>query len=205
MNPHVWASKIMSHQLSTMTSLLCRVESGGAPQQQSAISGPTERQGSVKMKPRHRAVTLKWSEAGTGGRGRGEENKILIAKLSWKWQQKLLCLAFESITVVCLSTYHSASVNAVSPISYKKVCVCAVRRPSSVWLSVTMTVFLISSLSLLSCLPGLNLSLKSMSLFPTSFEENADSRPQNTSVKWKGTDNKRDDEVVWRNSEKEED
>lgn len=43
-------------------------------------------------------------------------------------KKKLPCLAFESITVVWLSSYRSLSVNAVSPTSYKKVCMCVLSR-----------------------------------------------------------------------------
>lgn len=124
----------------------------------------------AKMQPRRQT-----RQQGGGLRERGRNKregriKMPIAKLSWKWQKKLLCLAFESITVVWLSSYHSLSVNAVSPISHKRVCVCAcvVKRLWSVWLWVSATVFLISPLSLplLSCLSGLDLSPRSMSLFP---------------------------------------
>lgn len=48
-----------NHVTPTVNNDITALPSGGAPQQQSAISGRTEKQGSVKMKPRHRAVTLK--------------------------------------------------------------------------------------------------------------------------------------------------
>lgn len=111
--------------------------------------------------------------------------------------KKPLCLAFESITVVWLSSYRSLSVNAVSPISHKKVCMCAVKRLWSVWFWVSATGFLISSLYFSSCLPGLDLSLQSMPLFPVCFEEITDRLLLKTSVKWKGTDNKKLIEKEW--------
>lgn len=43
-------------------------------------------------------------------------------------KRKLLRLAFESVTVVRLSSYRPPSVNAVSAISHKKVSVCACAR-----------------------------------------------------------------------------
>lgn len=42
------------------------------------------------------------------------------------------CLAFESVTVVLLSSYHPVSVNAVSSIIYESVCVIE-RRETLVW------------------------------------------------------------------------
>lgn len=46
-------------------------------------------------------------------------------------KRKLLRLAFESVTVVWLSSYRPPSVNAVSAISHKKVSVCVCVRTLS--------------------------------------------------------------------------
>lgn len=69
-------------------------------------------------------------ERGRGGEGeqeRGEErnaNCEAVMEVTKKKKKKLWCLAFESITVVWLSSYHSPSVDAVSPISRKRVFMC---------------------------------------------------------------------------------
>lgn len=81
-------------------------------------------------------------------------------------KRKLLRLAFESVTVVWLSTYRPPSVNAVSAISHKKVSVCVCVRALSGDCdqsdSKSVRQFFSSpfslSLSRLSCLSGLDLS-----------------------------------------------
>lgn len=106
-------------------------------------------------------------------------------------KRKLLRLAFESVTVVWLSSYRPPSVNAVSAISHKKVsvCACVVRRLIRVTLSRCDSFSHLLSLSLslayLVCPVSISppSSLKSMSLFPVCFEEITDSLLQKTSVK----------------------
>ena len=90
--------------------------------------------------------------------------------------KKLLCLASKSVTVVGLSSYRSVSVNAVSPFRHNRVrvcvcgcarvCVCACCQETVISVTLFFFFFLISFLSLLSCLYGLDLSPQSMSLFP---------------------------------------
>lgn len=96
------------------------------------------------------------------------ENKMPIVELSKSdKKRKLLRLAFESVTVVWLSSYRPPSVNAVSAISHKKVsvCVCVCARCQETVIRVTLS--RCDSFShLLSLSLSLILSVRSRSLPP---------------------------------------
>lgn len=193
MNWHVRASKTILHQL--WTRLRCRVEQLHSSHQPS----PTKQNSRTvrKWNPDTKQDSRE-AETETGTRAtkwwwwwwRGGD-KMPIAELSWMcW--KTIVPGIWVNNSVWLSSCRSLSVNAVSPIRRKCACVCAVKTLRSVWLWVGATVFFFSLfLPLLSCLSGLDLSPQSMSLFPVSFEEITVRLLQKTSVKWKGTDNKR--------------
>lgn len=183
-----------------------------------AVSDQTKQQGRAKMKPRHQ-IRQQGGREREGGEGMGmrarEEGRMKKSNCGavMKVTKKLLCLAFESITVVWLSSYRSLSVNAVSPISHKRVCMCVcVCRQETV---ITVTLSQCDSFSHLFSLPlsfSLILSVRSRSLPaidvsipPCALRRSQHSLLQKTSVKWKGTDNKRVMELRREKSEKEKD
>lgn len=189
-----------NHILPSVNNDITPLRSGAALRQPSAVIDQTKHQGENETQTLNK-TTGKQSKGETGREQERGENKSADCEAVTKVTKKLLCLAFESIAVVWLSSYHSVSVNAVAVLSAIRECSCVCCQVAVI--SVTQNqcnaVFFFSprfySLALLSRLSGLDLPPQSMSLFPGCFEEITDSLLQKTSVKWKGTDNKRSDGV----------
>lgn len=175
MNWHVCTSQIIPLTISNDITVL---RSRAAPQQPST----TKQNSRVKMKPRHqtRQWSGKGSECETIKREEWNANYGAVVEVS----EKLLCLAFQSVTDVLLSSFHFPSVKTARPISYKKVRVCC--QDTMISVTVSQCDSFSHLLSLLSCLYGLDLSPQSMSLFPVRFDEMTDGLlPRKRSEKWK--------------------
>lgn len=122
MKRRICASKIILHKLSTMTSVCCGVE-------QLHSSRPSATKQNSRTARKWNPDTKREIRAVEWGRDRDEskykrEQKCQLRSCHENDKKNLLCLAFESITAVWLSSYRSLSVNAVSPISLRRVCMC---------------------------------------------------------------------------------
>lgn len=185
-----------------MTSQRCWAEQLHSSRQPSPSK--QKQQGRAKMKPRHQTRTRGGRAEGRDGDENKREGRVRKANCGavMNVTKKLLCLAFESITVVWLSSYRSLSVNAVSPISHKRACMCVC----------VISATLSQCDTFLSLSPSLILSVRSRSLpeidvsIPLcALRRSQRGLLQKTSVKWKGTDNKRVMESRREKSEKEKD
>lgn len=119
-NQHVCASKIKSHRLSTTITALvewCCSTAAISRHRPNKTAGPRENETQTPNK-----TTGRQSEGDRNENKRAGRRKNANCEAVMKVTKKLLYLAFESKTVVLLSSYHSLSVNAVSPISHKRVC-----------------------------------------------------------------------------------
>lgn len=112
-----------NHILPSVNNDITPLRSGAALRQPSAVIDQTKHQGENETQTLNK-TTGKQSKGETGREQERGENKSADCEAVTKVTKKLLCLAFESIAVVWLSSYHSVSVNAVAVLSAIRECSC---------------------------------------------------------------------------------